>query len=123
MGANIARRLHDQRFRVAAVLDARRDVATELARELGADNAESLSDVTERADIVITVVTDDEAMRAIYSEAGDSVLNGAGGKLFINCATVTPDVHIEVERLVESHGGRSLEACMASSITQAREGT
>jgi hypothetical protein len=32
-------------------------------------------------------------------------------------------VHVEVERLVERAGGQSLEGCMASSITQAREGT
>jgi 3-hydroxyisobutyrate dehydrogenase len=30
---------------------------------------------------------------------------------------------VEVELVVERHGGASLEACMASSITQARQGT
>ena len=123
MGANIARRLKDQRFTVAAVLDARRDISAELARELGAHNAHALSDVTERSDVVITVVSDDEAMRAIYEETGDSLLGEATGKLFVNCATVSPQIHVEVERLVEAAGGHSLEACMASSITQAREGT
>ncbi|MEO2005037.1 MAG: NAD-binding protein, partial [Candidatus Poribacteria bacterium] len=32
-------------------------------------------------------------------------------------------VHVEVEGLVEAKGGHSLETCMASSITQARDGT
>ena len=41
----------------------------------------------------------------------------------MKCATVSPEVHIEVEALVEQQGGQSLEACMASSIPQAREGT
>jgi 3-hydroxyisobutyrate dehydrogenase len=53
----------------------------------------------------------------------DSLLNGAKGKLFINCATVSPDVHREVEKSASAAGAQSLEACMASSITQAREGT
>jgi 3-hydroxyisobutyrate dehydrogenase-like beta-hydroxyacid dehydrogenase len=32
-------------------------------------------------------------------------------------------VHVDVETLVTQRGGQSLEACMASSITQARQGT
>src|SRR5262245_12225461 len=51
------------------------------------------------------------------------LLTHAKGRLFINCATLTPIVHLETEQAVERHGGVSLEACMASSITQARQGT
>ncbi|MBV9009021.1 MAG: NAD(P)-dependent oxidoreductase, partial [Verrucomicrobia bacterium] len=38
-------------------------------------------------------------------------------------ATITPAVHVEVERRATRAGARTLEACMASSITQARNGT
>ena len=63
-------------------------------------------------------------MRQIFSEdAEDSLLKGASGTTFINCATISPQVHVDVEQLVEKHGASSLEGCMASSITQAREGT
>ena len=47
----------------------------------------------------------------------------ARGKLFINCATISPEVHVEIEQLAEKAGAQALEACMASSITQAREGS
>src|ERR1700761_5129265 len=60
------------------------------------------------------------AMKKIYSSG---LLSRAKGKLFINCATVTPDVHVKIEEKVEKAGAQSLEACMASSITQARQGT
>jgi len=73
--------------------------------------------------VVITVVTDDQAMRKIFAKEGDSLLTGAEGTLFINCATITPRVHEEIEKVAASAGAQSLEACMASSITQAREGT
>ena len=79
--------------------------------------------MNELASVIITVVTDDKAMRAIFAEQGDSLLVGAEGKLFINCATVSPQVHLDVEELAHKAGAESLEACMASSITQAREGT
>ena len=61
---------------------------------------------------------------SIFSEKdSSSLLNQAKGKLFINFATVSPKVHIQTEESVEAKGGANLEALMASSITQAREGT
>jgi len=123
MGANMARRLKDQGYQVTAVFNAHAPLAVELGAEIGAEAATSLARVNELASVIITVVTDDEAMRAIFSEQGDSLLLGAQGKLFINCATVSPQVHLDIEALANKVGAESLEACMASSITQAREGT
>ncbi len=123
MGANMARRLKDQGFTVSAVYDRHRESATKLTEEIGATAPETLAGVTAAADVVVTVVTDDEAMDHIFSETGDSLLAGAAGKLFINCATISPSTHVEVERRAEKAGAQSLEACMASSITQAREGS
>src|SRR2546426_343273 len=123
MGANMARRLKDCGFQVTAVYDARKDVADSIAQELGAQAAQKLSAVTELSDVIITVVTDDNAMRKIYAPKGDSLLANAAGKVFINCATISPKVHVEVERLAKKAKAESLEACMASSITQAREGS
>ncbi len=123
MGANMARHLNDQGFNITAVFDSYREGAQNLAAEIGAKACDTLAEVTEAADVIITVVTDDAAQRAIFSTAGDSLLTGARGRLFINCATISPAVHVELEALAEKAGASSLEACMASSITQAREGT
>ena len=123
MGANMARRLKDKGHTVTAVYDSHAPLATELAAEIGAEACQTLARATELASLIITVVTDDKAMRAIFSKQGDSLLVGAKGKLFVNCATVSPQVHLDVEALAHQAGAESLEACMASSITQAREGT
>src|SRR2546430_5973633 len=123
MGANMARRLADCGFHVTAVYDVNRAKATKLASELGCAASQTLSDVTAESDVVITVVSDDAAMRKIFAKSGDSLLVNARGKLFINCATITPRVHLEVEELARKAGARSLETCMASSITQARDGS
>src|SRR6188508_2595198 len=124
MGANMARRLHDQGHRITAVQDRVLRVAQALALELGCEAAQAPGRVGEVSQVVVTVVSDDAAMRAIYAEeTPSSLLAFAKDRLFINCATITPSVHVEVEALVERHGGACLEACMASSITQARQGT
>ena len=51
------------------------------------------------------------------------MLTHAKGKLFINFATVSLKKHIMAETRVEKNGGTNLEALMASSINQARDGT
>ena len=122
MGANMARRLADLGYPISAVFDPNQSVTESLAAELGALAANSLAEVTAASDVIFTVVTDDDAMRSIF--AGDeSLLNGAAGKVFINCATVSPECHEEIEAAAKSVGASVLAASMASSITQARNGT
>ncbi len=120
MGANMARRLHEQGFTIAAVYDVHHEAAKTLAQELGCQAPTELKEVTKLSDVIITVVTDDKAMKGIYT---GGLLQRSRGKLFINCATVSPAIHVWVEQKAQKTGAQSLEACMASSITQAREGT
>jgi 3-hydroxyisobutyrate dehydrogenase len=123
MGANMARRLKDRRVHVTAVYDTNRQVATALAQELGCAACQDLSEVTAESDVIITVVSDDNAMREIFGGSGDNLLVNGRGKLFINCATISPQVHVDLEKLAAKAGAQTLEACLASSITQAREGS
>ena len=120
MGANMARRLHETGHPIAAVFDTNVAAAQELAQELGSAAAGELKDVTALADVIITVVSDDQGMKKIFT---GGLLTQAKGKLFINCATVSPAIHVWVEQKCEAKGAQSLEACMASSITQARQGS
>lgn len=120
MGANMARRLKDCGWPIAAVYDINSAAAQALAQELGCVAADQLKVVTALSDVIFTVVSDDRAMKKIYT---GGLLARAKGKLFINCATVTPAVHVWVEQKCEAKGAQSLEACMASSIPQARNGT
>ncbi len=123
MGASIARRLHEVGYRVVALYDVNRESAARVASETGGEVTASPARVTELAGVVLTVVTDDAAMYEIFASDGDSLLVNAKGKVFVNCATISPKVHVDVERLAQERGADSLEACMASSIPQARDGT
>ena len=123
MGANMARRLKECGYKVSAVYDVYKPAAASLAKEIGAKHAKTLAAVTAAADVIITVVTDDASQLAIFETTGDSLLTKAKGKVFINCATITPKTHVEVERRAKKAGAKTLEGCMASSIPQARNGT
>jgi 3-hydroxyisobutyrate dehydrogenase len=121
MGANMARRLHEIGHPIVAIYDANAGNAARLAQELGTNAVEKASDVSRLSDVIFTVVTDDAAMKAIFM-GPNNLFTEAKGKLFINCATISPGVHVEIERRGNELGAEVLEAPMASSLTHAREG-
>ena len=117
----MARRLADVGYEVSVVFDAQTSVAEELAEELKCAAAKSLPEVSAAADVIFTVVSDEEAMRSIFT-AKDSLVVGAEGKVFINCATVSPATHEAAVAAAMRVGASGLAVCMASSIPQARNG-
>ncbi len=124
MGANMARRLKDVGYRVMAVYDVDAKRAGSLAHEIQTECVLTPAQVAELSSVIFTVVTDDKAMQEVFSKSNqESLLKDANGRLFVNCATLSPQIHIDIQKLVEAQGGQTLEACMASSIPQARDGT
>ena len=89
MGANMARRLKECGYQITAVYDHHRLLSNSLAEELYCAAPETLAEVTASADVIFTVVTNDESMRNIFFGPGDNLLANAVGKTFINCATVS----------------------------------
>src|SRR5207244_823110 len=67
MGANMARRLRDQKETIVAVYDRDHATATDIATDLGCEAAATPARVAELASIILTVVSDDAAMRQIFS--------------------------------------------------------
>lgn len=122
MGANMARHLNDLNYNVTAVYDVYRPAAAALAEEIGATACTKLAEVTAKADIVFTVVTNDAAMKKIFLGKKDSLLVDAADTTFINCATLSPGIQKEVATAAKRRKASSIEACMASSISHARTG-
>ena len=123
MGANMARNLKDKGYQISTVYDVNESVTSSLADELGSQAASSLNEVTAHSDVILTVVTNDAAMESIFFNDADNLFSNSSGKLFINCATLSPELHVRLEGAAAEVGAQTLEGCMASSITQAREGT
>ena len=122
MGANMARNLKDRGYEITAVNDVDGEAASKLAEELGAKYCESLSELTSLADVVFTVVSNDDAMRKIFLTGEDNLLQNAAGTVFVNCATVSAKIQQDIDVAAKAVGAATLEGAMASSISQAREG-
>ncbi|MBT5926765.1 MAG: NAD(P)-dependent oxidoreductase [Verrucomicrobia bacterium] len=123
MGANMALRLKECGYNISAVFDTNPEAAATASKALNALHCQRLDEMTANSDVIITVVTDDASMNQLFKPTGNSLLKNAKGRIFINCATVSPATHVKVEERAKKAGAKSLETCMASSITQAREGT
>jgi 3-hydroxyisobutyrate dehydrogenase len=76
----------------------------------------------EQVDVIIIMVTDDQAIREIF--AGDNGLLGtkAKGKIIINMSTVSPGISKEMASLCSQEGNHYLDAPVSGSVKQAEEG-
>jgi 3-hydroxyisobutyrate dehydrogenase len=124
MGANMALRLHEKGYNVVGVYDTDSTKSDAVATAVRGTVAGTLEEVTSISNIIFTVVTNDQAMQEIFSATNpQSLLTGAQDRLFVNCATLSPHTHTDIQARVEANGGHTLEVCMASSMPQARDGT
>jgi 3-hydroxyisobutyrate dehydrogenase-like beta-hydroxyacid dehydrogenase len=62
-------------------------------------------------------------MGGLFAGGESLISNGADGRVFINCATVSPEAHEAAAVAASAAGATALAASMASSIPQARQGT
>ena len=75
------------------------------------------------ADVVISILTNAEAQKAVFDAPGTGVLStDIRGKLFIEMSTVRPESSQALERKVEALGGRFVESPVGGTTGPAREG-
>lgn len=89
-------------------------------RDLGASVAATPREAAVHADFVFTVLTDDQATRAVWTDPASGALNSLkAGATAIECSTTTPAWAIELGRLVDTKGASFLDAPMSGSRPQA----
>jgi 2-hydroxy-3-oxopropionate reductase len=87
----------------------------------GAVGAESAAEVTASADIIITMLADDQAVRSVV---GDGLIPAARpGTLLIDMSTVSPALSRELAARAAARGVRMLDAPVSGGDAGAREGT
>lgn len=74
------------------------------------------------ADVVISMLTDANAVRAAYLGSSGAA-GGAEGKVFVEMSTAGPDIAEELAQSIERAGGRFVEAPVLGSIGAVESGT
>jgi len=74
-------------------------------------------------DVVIVMVSDDQAIKDIFEGVSGLLSAEASGKIIINMSTVSPAISIEMEALCLSKGHHYIDAPVSGSVKQATEAT
>ena len=90
--------------------------------EAGAEVVGKAVDLTARADVIITSLTDAEAVREVYRGSRGLLAGPAGGKLFIEMSTIRPAVAVEMCEAVRAAGAAFVECPVGGTTGPARDG-
>jgi 3-hydroxyisobutyrate dehydrogenase len=118
MGAAIAARLIEVGHEVAVwnrTLDKAKAVA-------GATVAATPAELVQRADIIISSLTDAAALDAVYKGPSGLLSGGVAGKLFIDMSTVLPATAVALAEAVRAKGAAFVECPVGGSTGPARQG-
>lgn len=121
MGAPMAWNLDEAGYEL--VVYNRSDGPTEPFTDAGIDVADSPRATGQRADVVITMVTDDEALAAVL-DGEDGLLAGINDNTtVIQMSTVTPEATAAAARTVRAQNARFVDAPVSGTVKPAEEGT
>lgn len=121
MGSRMATRLLAAGHRVYVYNRSAAPVAA--LKSNGAIAATSPRDAARQADVVISMVADDAAARAVWLDDETGALHGLrDGAIAIESSTLTPECAAELARAIEGHGARFLATPVIGSRPHAEAG-
>jgi 3-hydroxyisobutyrate dehydrogenase len=90
--------------------------------DAGAAFATTPRELTDRVEVVITILTDATAIEAVYGGPNGLLAGEATGKLFIDMSTVRPETEIALAAKVRAKGAAFVECPVGGSTGVARAG-
>lgn len=99
------------------------DAAERAASATGAAVSASVAETAASADVLLSCVPDNAAVREVYLGENGVVSAIREGAVAVDCSTVGPDVTREVFGALKARGAGHLDASMLGSVKQAMEGS
>ncbi|HEX2654392.1 MAG TPA: NAD(P)-dependent oxidoreductase [Xanthobacteraceae bacterium] len=90
--------------------------------DLGAVFVSNPAEVADRAEIILSILTDAAAIDAVYSGPAGLLSTNVQGKLFIEMSTVRPETEIALATKVQAEGAALVECPVGGSTGPARQG-
>jgi 3-hydroxyisobutyrate dehydrogenase len=120
MGAAVAARLMDVGHTVT-VWNRSPEKAKPLT-DAGAKVVATPEDLAQHSEVLITMLTDADAIDHVYNGEHGLLAGDAHDRLFIEMSTVRPDVQITLAKVVRASGGRFVECPVGGTTGPARQG-
>ncbi|MBG9941489.1 NAD(P)-dependent oxidoreductase [Brevibacillus formosus] len=89
---------------------------------LGAKETATLSELVAQSDVLFTMVSDDDAVKAIYTDSDGLLSLPVQGKLAVDMSTISPDTSRFLSEQAKQAGLRFLDAPVSGSVGPAKEG-
>ncbi|CAI8995415.1 3-hydroxyisobutyrate dehydrogenase [Brevibacillus sp. IT-7CA2] len=89
---------------------------------LGAKETATLSEVAAQSDVLFTMVSNDDAVKAIYTGSDGLLSLPVQGKLAVDMSTISPDTSRFLAEQAKQAGLRFLDAPVSGSVGPAKEG-
>ena len=121
MGNPMVKNLINANFELV-VFNRTKEKETELV-QAGAKSANSPQQLLEICDIVITMLSDDEAVKAVFEGESGLLAKEQPGKLIINMSTVSPETSRYLSEISSENQLHFLEAPVSGSVKPAQDGT
>jgi len=121
MGVRIAGRLLKQGFNVT-VFDRNPDKAKALI-DSGGTVAPSIAELASGADVVLSILTNDEAVHSVYTGPQGVLEHIRRGSMIIEMSTASPGASRELYRLGSAHGVSVLDVPVSGSTPAAEQGS
>ncbi|MCX2473886.1 NAD(P)-dependent oxidoreductase [Pedobacter sp. MC2016-05] len=120
MGIPMATQLIDAAYQVA-VYNRSKGKESEL-QKMGATIADTPQALLEKADVLIVMVSDDQAIEQIFEGENGLLSSDAKGKIIINMSTVSPGISKQMSYKCKLKGSDYLDAPVSGSVRQAETG-
>jgi 3-hydroxyisobutyrate dehydrogenase len=88
----------------------------------GVTVASSPAQLMEQTDVVVIMVSNDQAISEIFSGNNGLLSSGTIGRIIINMSTVSPGISKEMAELCRQQGNHYLDAPVSGSVKQAESG-
>jgi 3-hydroxyisobutyrate dehydrogenase-like beta-hydroxyacid dehydrogenase len=121
MGSRIAGRMLNQGFQVT-VFDRDTTKANALIH-YGGTVARSIAELASGADVVLSILTNDDAVNSVYTGPDGVLKHMRRGSLIIEMSTVRPETSRELYRLGSAHGVSVLDVPVSGSTPAAEQGS
>jgi 3-hydroxyisobutyrate dehydrogenase len=122
MGVPMVKNLVKAGYEVT-VYNRTKEKATDLQAEIGVKVADQPADLLPDADVIISMLTNDAAVKEVYN-AESGIFNAAGDKkaILIDMSTVSPETTKELAAIASKKGFDYLDAPVSGSVKPAMEG-
>jgi 3-hydroxyisobutyrate dehydrogenase len=121
MGARISQRLLDHGYQLT-VYDRNRSKAQAIAQH-GAAISNSLAELAGASDVILSCLTDDDAVQSVYTARDGVFAHAPSGTVILEMSTILPETSRDLARQAASLGLHVLDVAISGSTPAAEQGT